>query len=220
VTPLELPDEPRWVEAHGIAADPESWRVVVGGGFAVGHDRMRLIVVAGEADAGAVVALARERPQHTLLVASDELVAALRGGAGRAVERAVLHTLPDPDELPELDGAVPLTGDPPAELADEIALARSRGATIWTVHVDDAPVSFAYAPWRSARWFDISVDTLPGSRQLGLGTIVAAAMIRDERARGREPVWGADEHNRASLALARTLGFQSVDEIWVSSPSP
>jgi hypothetical protein len=46
------------------------------------------------------------------------------------------------------------------------------------------------------------------------------AMIHDERARGREPVWGADEDNHASLALARKLGFQSVDEIWVSAPSP
>jgi len=218
---LDLPDEPRWVEAHGIAADPEGWRVELGPGFAVGHDRMRLIVVAGEADAVPVVELARRKAEHTLLVTSDELAAALRGGAGRPVERALLHTLPDPDALPDLDGAVPLTGDPPpGPLADELAFARSRGATIWTVRVDDAPVSFAYAPWRSARWFDVSVDTLPEARQLGLATIVAAAMIHDERAHGREPVWGADEHNRASLGLARKLGFQSVDEIWVSPPSP
>jgi len=223
VIPLELPDEPRWVEAHGIAADPESWRLPVGDGFALGHDRMRLIVVAGDADPGALVTFARQHAQHTLLVTSDELAAALRR-AGRSVERALLHTLPDPALLPDLDGAVPLAGDLPpgpdaGPLADEIAYARSRGATVWTVYVDDAPASFAYVPWRSRRWFDVSVDTLPQARQLGLGAIVASAMIRDELGRGRAPVWGADEHNLASLALARKLGFQSIDEIFVSSPS-
>ena len=84
--------------------------------------------------------------------------------------------------------------------------------------VDDEPVSFAYAPWRSARWFDVSVDTLPGARQLGLATIVAAAMIHDERAQGREPVWGADEGNHASLRLAARLGFVAMDEIFVAPP--
>jgi predicted GNAT family acetyltransferase len=89
---------------------------------------------------------------------------------------------------------------------------------VWAAWVDGEPVSFAYAPWRSASYFDVSVDTLPGVRQLGLATTVAAAMIRDERARGREPVWGADEHNGASLRLAKRLGFEAVDEIWVVPP--
>lgn len=221
MTPLELPDEPRWVEAHGIAADPEAWRLPVGAGFAVGHDRMRLIVVAGDADASALVALAKRHPEHTVLVTSEDLGAALRGGGGRPVERALLHTLPAPDLLPELHGAVPLAGDPPpGALADEIAYARSRGVTVWTVYVDDTPASFAYVPWHSRRWFDVSVDTLPHARQLGLATIVASAMIRDEISRGRAPVWGADEGNVASLALARKLGFQAIDEIWVAAPRP
>jgi L-amino acid N-acyltransferase YncA len=76
-------------------------------------------------------------------------------------------------------------------------------------------VSFAYAPWRSARWFDVSVDTLAEARQLGLARIVATAMIEDERAQGRAPVWGVDEGNLASLRLAQGLGFVKVDELWV-----
>lgn len=101
----------------------------------------------------------------------------------------------------------------PAPLAAEL-----RGQRVWTAYVDGAPMSFAHASWRSPRLFDVSVDTLPGARQLGLATIVAAAMIRDERAQGREPVWGADEGNHASLRLAKRLGFVPVDEIWVVSP--
>lgn len=229
IGPLALPDVPRWIEAHGIAADPASWRRELGGGFAVGNDRARLVVVAGDADAAALAALAGDRPRHTLLVAIER--ADLAAATGRRVERALLHTLPDaagePGSAidPRLEdgpdaGAVALPADvslahvPPA-LAEELEAARPH-RTIWTVFLDGLPVSFAYAPWRSARWFDVSVDTLPGARQLGLGRMVATAMIRGERALGRAPVWGADEGNAASLRLARALGFVQVDELWVA----
>ncbi len=213
---LELPDVPRWVEAHGIAADATSWRRELHGGFAVGSPRARLVVIA-DADSDEVVGLARELADHTLLFAIEraDLAAALRDT--RRVGRAILHTLAD--DVPELEGAVPLAPDVPlghlpAPLAAELAQARH---PIWSAWVDGVPVSFAYAPWRSAKWFDVSVDTLPEARQLGLGAIVATAMIRDERAAGRQPVWGADEDNVASLRLARRLSFAQVDEIWVAA---
>ena len=228
IGPLALPDVPRWIEAHGIAADPASWRRELGGGFAVGNDRARLVVVAGDADAAALAALARERPRHTLLVAIER--ADLAAATGRRVERALLHTLPESaagreaEPRPE-DGAdagvVALPADaslahlPPA-LAEELEAARPH-RTIWTVFLDGLPVSFAYAPWRSARWFDVSVDTLPEARQLGLGRMVAAAMIRGEQALGRAPVWAADDGNAASLRLAHALGFVEVDQLWVAT---
>jgi GNAT superfamily N-acetyltransferase len=201
---------------------------VLGDGFAVGSDRARLIVVAGDAEAAALAALARERPHHTLLVAIER--ADLAAATGRRVERALLHTLPEPTaEPPEPSardggpdaGAVALPADaslahlPPA-LAEELEAARPH-RTIWAVFLDGLPVSFAYAPWRSARWFDVSVDTLPEARQLGLGRMAAAAMIRGEQALGRAPVWGADEGNAASLRLAHALGFVEVDQLWVAT---
>ena len=219
MTPLALPDVPRWIEAHGIAADPAGWRRTLGDGLALGHDASRLIVIGGEADAPAVRALVAEHPRHTVLVAAEreDLVATLRA-SDRIVGRAILHTLAAPAGLPELEGAEPLPADAPlpAPLADELARARHGGRTIWSAWVDGEPVAFAYAPWRSARWFDVSVDVLPGARQLGLGTLVASAMLRDERAQGREPVWAADEANVASLRLARGLGFVASDELWVA----
>lgn len=217
MTALELPDVPRWVEAHGIAGDRDGWR----DGVLVGHDAARLVVVIGEADPAAIVNAARERPQHTFLFAieREDIAVALRA-AGRAVARALLHELSDADALPDLEGAAPLDGAaldhlPPA-LAAELAWAKTHGP-VWAAWVDGEPVSFAYAPWRSGKYFDVSVDTLARARQLGLATVVAAAMIRDERARGRQPVWGADEGNAASLRLAKRLGFVQVDEIFVAS---
>jgi len=218
--PLDLPDLPRWTQAHGIAADPSSWRRALGAGFAVGSDRARLIVVAGDADAGAVAQLAHERPRDTLLVASERTD--LAAATGRRVARALLHTLrPEDDAVPEAEGAVVLPPEVslahvPAELAEELEAARPH-RTIWAAFLDGSPVAFAYAPWRSARWFDVSVDTLAGARQLGLGRLVAVAMIRDEQAQGRAPVWGAEDGNPASLRLAHSLGFVQVDDIWVAA---
>lgn len=215
---IDLPDEPRWVEAHGIAADPRGWHVELDGGFALGHDIAKLIVA--DASPAAVVAVARDYPHHTLLVVHAGLADALR--EVRAPVQAILHTLPEPEALPDFEGAIPLPADAlldgvPAALAAELLDARGRGE-IWSCYVDGDPVAFAYAPWRSASLFDVSVDTLPGARQLGLGAIVAATMIRHERAPGREPVWGADEGNTASLRLAAKLGFVEVDRIWVAPP--
>ena len=51
---LALPDLPRWVEAHGIARDPASWRRELGAGFALGSDRAKLIVIAGDVDRAAL----------------------------------------------------------------------------------------------------------------------------------------------------------------------
>ncbi len=216
---IELPDEPRWVEAHGIARDPRGWRREVPVAF--GHDAAKLIVIA-DGTPEAVAALARDYPGHALLVVSDALAGAVRD-AGRTPMRALLHTLPDPAALPDLEGAVPLPDDAslaglPAALAAELADARGARGPIWTCYVDNAPVAFAYAPWRSDRYFDVSVDTLASARQLGLGTIVASQLIQHERGLGREPVWGADEDNAASLRLAAKLGFVECDRIWVAPP--
>jgi hypothetical protein len=213
---LDLPDVPRWVEAHGIASDPAHWRRELGGGFALGHDAARLVVIVGDATPESLVSLPAT---HTWLFAieRDDLAQT------RPSTRAIIHTLAhDP---PEYDGAVALPDDAleaiadaaplPDHLAAELAWARTRGP-IYTAYVDGTPSAFAYAPWRSAAYFDVSVDVIPGARQLGLATIVAAAMIHAERAAGRQPVWGADEGNAASLRLARRLGFEPVDELWVS----
>lgn len=225
MTALPLPDEPRYVEAHGLAAEPTSWQRALGAGGCVGSDdgSEPLICVWGDAPVDEVVALANEHPEHALLLPRErtDLVDALRS-AGREVTRAILHTHPDPDALPDYEGAAPLPIDVdlsglPAELRHELDAVRAH-RTIWATWVDGEPVSFAYAPTHSAKWFDVSVDTVPGARQLGLATIVASTMIRAERAQGREPVWGALEDNVASLRLASRLGFEPVDELWVAEP--
>lgn len=201
-----------------MAADPESWQRP----FAIGHPGSKVCVITGDPEIAEVAALAHEFTDHAVIVAIER--EDLAHATGRPYARVILHTLPDPHELPDLEGAAPLPAETsldhvPRPLADEIRAA-ARAGTVWAAWVNSEPVSFAYAPWRSPAWFDISVDTLPQARQLGLAAIVASAMIRAEREAGREPVWAADEDNHASLRLAHRLGFQPSDELWIAPPAP
>jgi predicted GNAT family acetyltransferase len=217
-----VPDAPEWVEARAMALDDNAWALASKDGFVIGSDPARLLVGVGPATARDAIAALAERAGWTLLAAitRDDVVAAARA-IGRTAARAVIATLPEPDDLPDLDGATLLGRDDdlahlaPA-LADELAVAIARGHQVWCARVEGKPVSFAYAPWRSERWFDVSVDTAPGYRQLGLATVVAATMIRGEYAHGREAVWGADEDNAGSLRLAHRLGFAAPHvALWV-----
>jgi hypothetical protein len=66
------------------------------------------------------------------------------------------------------------------------------------------------------------VTALPATDGTVLGVpdpprwIGSSALIHGERARGGEPVWGADEGNVASLRLAQRFAFAPVDELWVA----
>lgn len=224
-----LPDEPRWVEARAML-EAGAWIEAAGAGARVGalvgDDGARLLVAIGEADAARVAALASARGAGWTALAAierEDVAAALRA-AGWDVERAVLHTL-SPGALaalPDDDGAAPLPPDAPLTdvpeaLAVEVSAARAAGRRVLAVWVDGAPVTFAYAPWRTARWFDVSIDTVPSARGLGLATRAAAALIRAEHADGRAPVWGAAASNTASLRLAARLGFVATDALWLAT---
>lgn len=213
---LDLPDLPRWVEAHGLLADPRSWIERWPGGAVVGNPDDELAVICGEPRARFIEELAaRTSSYHFLSATPLEL-------PRRSRVRALLHTLAEPVEDP-LEMVSLLTPEHsldhvPEPLRRELRRALGRHP-VWAVWVDDAPVSFAYAAWRSPAYFDLSVDTLQPFRQLGLGALVARRLIAAETAEGRAAVWGALEGNHASLRLAASLGFLEVDALWVYGPA-
>jgi hypothetical protein len=225
IQPL-VPDAPASIEARAMTLDDDAWAIeLADGAWVLGSDGARLLAVvggpAGPAAAREAVAALAARPGWTLLAADDrdDVVATARA-VGRAAERATIYTLPDLDALPAGDGATLLGADEdlahlPPGLAEELGDALGRGRPVWCARVDGVAASFAYAPWRSESWFDVAVDTAAGYRQLGLATIVAAAMIRLEYADGRRAVWGADDANLASVRLARRLGFEPTAALWV-----
>jgi hypothetical protein len=120
-----------------------------------------------------------------------ELTNALRG---RPIARFV------PGELPHRDL-------PPA--LDPVSIAGS-----WAGHL---PVAFCYPALRTERWWDISIETLEQYRRQGHGARAVRTMTRHMWESGRWPVWGATITNEASLALARSLGFQEIGRLCVFS---
>jgi predicted GNAT family acetyltransferase len=215
---IELPDEPRWVEAHGLCSEPDSWHAAWPGGGIIGSERAALAVAVGRFDNAGFVAAAALHPRSTFLCAVEEAPQI----AGRHSEPAALHTLAAPTDFVELNVAqlaanTPLDHVSSPLLRNELQWAR-RDRRVWAAWVEGKPVSFAYASWRSRQWFDVSVDTIAGYRQLGLATMVAQALIQDEAGEGRSPVWGALLDDHASMRLAQRLGFEQVDRIWVVGP--
>jgi RimJ/RimL family protein N-acetyltransferase len=56
---------------------------------------------------------------------------------------------------------------------------------------------------------EIGVGTAEAHRRRGLAAAVSEQTIREVEARGLRAIWNASEHNAASLALARRLGFRT-----------
>ncbi|HZY45561.1 MAG TPA: GNAT family N-acetyltransferase, partial [Anaerolineae bacterium] len=84
--------------------------------------------------------------------------------------------------------------------------------------VDKQPVSFCYVASETESLWDISIDTLSGSRRKGYAALCVAHMIRHMQAQGKQPVWQAVEENPASWRLAQKLGFVPVDELALFEP--
>src|SRR5512134_1478956 len=128
-----VPDAPEWVEARALALDDDAWAMTSGDGYVIGSDVARLLVVVGAARPREAVEALGERDGWSMLaaIARADVIAAARA-VGRIVVRADIHTLAEPDDLPDLEGATLLTRDDdlghlaPA-LVEELTLAMQRG---------------------------------------------------------------------------------------------
>ena len=105
----------------------------------------------------------------------------------------------------------------PPDLLSELRLA-ALSSPIATGLDGARPVSFCYAASQTESLWDIAIDTLEEYRNFGHAARCVAYMVEYMCRRGKTPVWGAEEWNRASLGLAAKLGFVPVDELVVFHP--
>lgn len=138
-------------------------------------------------------------------------------------ERAILHLTDGLLALPEVPaGAVRfLTRDEvmalqgvPLDLKEEL-LIEANFTQIAATIVDDKPVAFCYAGAITETLWDVSIDTLEGYRHRGYAALCVAFLVQHFKQLGKHPVWGALESNKASLNLAKKLGFKPVDSLFV-----
>lgn len=225
-----LPDLPRWVEARGLLLSRRGFVVDTPDGCRMVCSRADQMVVpttielSPQLEAVAV----REVPGATILVQDVMLPAArfhLPDWTAEAVtlytlreERARAWRLPRWPTSPITESQIPAVDGLPPGLRDEL-LAAAAHTPVWAAKQDGRPAAFAYAAQTTERWFDVSVDTLEPFRNQGLGGAAAMALIVDRMLHGLLPVWGAVKGNEASHRLARRLGFEAVDLLWLMTRS-
>jgi GNAT superfamily N-acetyltransferase len=226
-----LPDIPRWVETRSMLL---SGRCEVFGieegedlSFVVRDAEDVLISVVGHPGREAIEEAVACKGEGDVVITPPEngphVAAALPGW--RAVS-ATQHLLDDAGHLPCVPaGAVRWLEEPelgmvqglPPDLLSELRLA-ARSSPIAAGLDGGRPVSFCYAASQTESLWDIAIDTLEGYRNRGHATRCVAYMVEYMRRRGKTPVWGAEEWNRASLGLAAKLGFVPVDKLLVFHP--
>jgi hypothetical protein len=129
-------------------------------------------------------------------------------------ERAYQWALPDWPTAPLTTEQIDAAPDVPATLRDQLTDAVMH-TPVWAASLEGKPVAFAHAAHTTEGWFDVSVHTLEGARNRGLGRAAAMGLIVDRILHGLRPVWTAAESNHASRDLARHLGFEPVDRVWL-----
>jgi GNAT superfamily N-acetyltransferase len=225
-----LPDLPRLVETRAmllsgaceVLGDPQ------GGHYVVRSLDTTLAAIVGRPSPAAIRDAATRAEGVDILCPADATGPAAWALPEWSARPAAIHVL-DEARAParprspldvRLVGAeepVPLA-HVPAPLRQEMEAARRR-SPLTMGFVSGVAASFAYAPWQTETLCDISIDTLAGYRQRGLGAATAWLLIEHLRARGSRPVWGALEDNGASLRLAARLGFVPVDRLFVLTRS-
>jgi hypothetical protein len=187
------------------------------GGVVVGADGFTIGIVARPDPEVFDEARPLFAPDAEALVAPEDL------DHGRALipngrpRRAILHLPETPiTDIPEREAVIvevdaDFLASLPPDLAGEV-----EGSYLAAYHEDDGlVVSVCGAASITERWWDVGIDTLEGHRRRGHARDCYLTLARHLASRGQVPVWGAYDDNQPSLALAKSLGFSPVDELWV-----
>ncbi len=137
----------------------------------------------------------------------------------------IFHTLtqPAPDlphpqvrlltmaDLPLIAAAQPNTS------REQIAWILREGAMAGAV-VDGQLAAWAQTYAISSRYCDVGVFTHQARRRRGFSAACTALVTKTMQQRGLIPVWSTGEHNTASLAVARRIGFRETGRLVYTIP--
>ncbi len=114
-------------------------------------------------------------------------------------------------ELTSIDGVS-------QELAEEVQRAALVGK-LAAVFVNGKAVSFCDAATETEGLWDIGIETLEDHRRQGYAALAVSFMVSYMGRYAKNPVWGAEDSNEASMRAASRLGFRAVDRLFVLHPS-
>ena len=223
-----LLDEPRWVETRFMLLQGEATVTGLTGDrrrFVAESTRWPLVALVGRPDRAFVEAAAARAGEDTeILVAEEDGDWAEAALAGWERVGATIHAWPGGVPLPAappesearlLDiGELGTLAHVPDDLRADMATAAAY-APVAAAFTDGAAASFCYATAVTETLWDISIDTLDGFRERGLATSAVRCLSAALARRHKWPVWGAADDNAASLAAARSMGFEPAGRLAV-----
>jgi RimJ/RimL family protein N-acetyltransferase len=203
------------------------------GGHAIGHDpsacvvwhpEHALLIAHGDAPRAAVVEILARHPAAAALLVGEGRLGRLRA-AVPDWEPVQLMRLVSPRRLPRQDGDAP-TADwlaerhacavealPPVERA-EVERASLAGRLAVSL-AGRRIASWCFAGWETALHCDVTVRTLPDHRRRGHAGACCRLWITETLRLGRRVQWISEVDNDASVQLARSLGFESLETVTV-----
>jgi GNAT superfamily N-acetyltransferase len=223
-----LLDTPRWVETRFMLLRNEARVTGLTGDrrhFVAASSRWPLVSVVGRPDAAFIAGAVQGADDDVNVLCAEEHADHVAGAlAGWTRIGATVHAWPGdvplpaappsaearllaPDELVRLRHV-------PSDLRDELLIA-SAYSPVAGAFAGGAPVAFCCASAITETLWDIGIDTLHGFRRRGLARKAARLLIATLGARGKWPVWGSEDGNEPSLALAKKMGFVPVERLVV-----
>jgi RimJ/RimL family protein N-acetyltransferase len=222
-----LPDLPRWVEVRSmlLSGRCELFGADESGGarFAVSDPDREVIALVGRPDRSVVEqALSSTEGKGVVICPHEDSDHAQNGLSDWRMSPAALHRLSETARLPEeQDSRVRLLApkeigslDVPPDLKLELTIVAPY-CLIAATFDSNQPVSFCYVAWETEGLWDVSIDTLAEYRGRGLAVPAVFFLIGLMKEKRKQPVWGAEESNLASMRLASKLGFVPVDRLAV-----
>jgi GNAT superfamily N-acetyltransferase len=210
-----VPDIPRWVETRSMLLHGATTVGTPEGGLVIGNGRDLAGVVGLPIRETITEALGMLDPGAELLVPPETVHQVLALLPPVLAERAIIHAAP-PRLAPPEDGAVeirPVDASELGWLSSHLA-PEAKGASWAAVkRIEGEVVAMCTAGPITETLWDPGIDTLEQHRRKGYARSCFLALAA--HLRPLTPIWGAVEDNTASLAMAASLGFEPVDELWV-----
>jgi RimJ/RimL family protein N-acetyltransferase len=218
-----LPDVPRWVETRALLLSGAAVvrRSARADGAVVLDPALPFGCLVGCADAALLRDVLGGAEEDFELVVQYEAVDDARAALpGWTVAPATIHVPASPWQAD--CGAAPdvVVSAPPQQRwlelvpeAEEVRRYAALAEAIALRLVDGQVAAVCAAGDVTESLWDVGIDTIDGHRRQGHATAAFRALAAHMAAAGRQPVWGAEDDNVASMALAARLGFMPVDRL-------
>ncbi len=217
-----LPDLPVWVETRDLLSW-EGSRLIENAtrdGFVIWSPEDELGSIVGKPDSDALALVTVEVTELLAFADNIDHVRSLLPGFN--AELATVFSAPEqlpraaPHHCREISpGEIEAQCHLPDDLLSELTDAAEDESTIAAAFDGMLPVAFAYVASETETLWDVSIDTIQSHRRQGYAAAAVIHLMTKMREEGKSAVWGAIQSNRASVNLARRLGFVENDKLWV-----